>query len=249
MILTIDIGNTNIVTGCFDQDQLLFLERFSTEQEATSLEYATIFKETLDLFGVDVSMNDLYGKLYNKALEGDADCGGLVSFNCYSGEPVLALDEGCPMLTRRADARFTLANLARVQLYAAMAALRVGMDILLEDEQAALDTLYGHGGLFKTPVVGQKLLAGALGVPVAVMETAGEGGPWGMALLAAYRAYRAPGQTLEEYLAQGVFAGAAGSVEAPTKTDCGGFNAFFARYRACLPAQSAAAKALAAGEG
>ena len=133
--------------------------------------------------------------------------------------------------------------------YAAMAALRVGMDILLEDEQAALNTLYGHGGLFKTPVVGQKLLAGALGIPVAVMETAGEGGPWGMALLAAYRAYRAPGQTLEEYLAQGVFAGAAGSVEAPTKTDCGGFNAFFARYRACLPAQSAAAKALAAGEG
>ena len=118
---------------------------------------------------------------------------------------------------------------------------------------AAQGVLYRwfHEAVF-APLFGsprRSLLAGALGVPVAVMETAGEGGPWGMALLAAYRAYRAPGQTLEEYLAQGVFAGAAGSVEAPTKTDCGGFNAFFARYRACLPAQSAAAKALAAGEG
>ena len=211
--------------------------------------WVRVLGQMAEAAGAKLAKPQLYDLFYQKALEGDADCGGLVSFNCYSGEPVLALDKGCPMLTRRADARFTLANLARVQLYAAMAALRVGMDILLEDEQAALDTLYGHGGLFKTPVVGQKLLAGALGVPVAVMETAGEGGPWGMALLAAYRAYRAPGQTLEEYLAQGVFAGAADSVEAPTKTDCGGFNAFFARYRACLPAQSAAAKALAAGEG
>ena len=158
--------------------------------------------------GAPLAKPALYDLFYEKALEGEADCGGLVSYNYYSGEPVTGLAEGRPLMVRRPDARLTLANLARVQLYAAMATLKLGMDILFEGEGVRLDTLLGHGGLFKTPVVGQRLLAGALGVPVAVMETAGEGGPWGMALLAAYMLEKRPGETLEQYLANRVFADA-----------------------------------------
>ena len=145
---------------------------------------------------------------------------------------------------RRPDARFTLANFARVQLYAAMATLKLGMDILLVEEGVRLDTLLGHGGLFKTPVVGQKLLAGALDVPVAVMETAGEGGPWGMALLAAYCVRRAEGQTLEEYLADTVFRGAQGSVQQPDAADTAGFARFLTDYKSGLTVEKAAAAAL-----
>ena len=148
--------------------------------------------------GATLSRNELYTLFYRKALEGDPDCGGLVNFNCFSGEPVTGLPDGRPLLVRRPDARFTLANFARVQLYACLATLKYGLDILFEEEQVTADHLLGHGGLFKVPVVGQKLLAGALGVPVSVMQTAGEGGPWGMALLAGYRLHRAEGETLEQ---------------------------------------------------
>ena len=172
--------------------------------------------------GAPLAKPALYDLFYEKALEGEADCGGLVSYNYYSGEPVTGLAEGRPLMVRRPDARLTLANLARVQLYAAMATLKLGMDILFEGEGVRLDTLLGHGGLFKTPVVGQRLLAGALGVPVAVMETAGEGGPWGMALLAAYMLEKRPGETLEQYLANRVFADAKGTVQRPREEDCAG---------------------------
>lgn len=167
-----------------------------------------------------------------------------MSYNYYSGEPVTGVESGRPLFMRRPDARFTLANFARVQLYAAMATLKLGMDILLVEEGVRLDTLLGHGGLFKTPVVGQKLLAGALDVPVAVMETAGEGGPWGMALLAAYRVRRAEGQTLEEYLADTVFRGAQGSVQQPDAADTAGFARFLTDYKSGLAVEKAAAAAL-----
>ena len=123
--------------------------------------------------GATLSRNELYTLFYRKALEGDPDCGGLVNFNCFSGEPVTGLPDGRPLLVRRPDARFTLTNFARVQLYACLATLKYGLDILFEEEQVTADHLLGHGGLFKVPVVGQKLLAGALGVPVSVMQTAG----------------------------------------------------------------------------
>ena len=182
--------------------------------------------------------------LYAKALEGEADCGGLVNYNCYSGEPVAGLAQGCPLFVRRPDARLNLANFSRAQLYSAMATLKLGMDILLEGEGVPLDTLCGHGGLFKTPIVGQRLLAGALGVPVAVMETAGEGGPWGMAVLAAYMLNRRKGETLERYLADRVFAAAKGSIEPPQETDRAGFARFMERYKKGLAAEQAAAEAL-----
>lgn len=194
--------------------------------------------------GAALSKQALYELFYKKALEGEADCGGLVNYNCYSGEPVAGLARGCPLFVRRPDARLNLANFARAQLYSAVATLKLGMDILLEGEGVPLDTLCGHGGLFKTPVVGQRLLAGALGVPVAVMETAGEGGPWGMAVLAAYMLNRRKGETLERYLADRVFAAAQGSIEPPQETDRAGFARFMERYKKGLAAEQAAAEAL-----
>ena len=194
--------------------------------------------------GAPLAKPALYDLLYQKALEADADCGGLVNFNYYSGEPVTGLDEGRPLFVRRPGAKLTLANFARAQLYSTMATLKLGMDILLEKEQVKLDSLLGHGGLFKTPVVGQKLLAGALGVPVSVMETAGEGGPWGMALLALYRLEKQAGQTLEDWLNAVVFAGAAGSTQIPDEADRAGFAAFIRDYAACIPVEKAAVDAL-----
>ena len=185
----------------------------------------------------------LYDFLYNKALEAEPDAGGLVNFNCYSGEPVIGLSEGCPLLTRAADSNLTLANFMRAQLFSALATLRVGMDLLFNRENVALDQLVGHGGLFKTRAVGQRLMAGALEVPVAVMETAGEGGPWGMALLAAYMLHGVQGQDLSAFLSQ-VFAAAEISVATPEPEVTSGFAAYLKRYRACLPAERAAAEGL-----
>ena len=194
--------------------------------------------------GAPLAKPALYDLFYHKALEGAPDCGGLVNFNCYSGEPVMGLAEGRPLFVRRPGAALTLENFARAQLYSTMAALKLGMDILLEKEQVKLDRLLGHGGLFKTPVAGQKLLAGALGVPVSVMETAGEGGPWGMALLALYRLKQNEGQTLESWLNEQIFSGAAGSTLAPDEADRAGFAAFLRDYTACLPVEKAAGDAL-----
>ena len=145
---------------------------------------------------------------------------------------------------RLPDARFTLANFMRVHLYAALATLRLGMDILLEEEKVQIDRIFGHGGLFKTKGVGQRMMAAAIHTPVSVMETAGEGGAWGIALLAAYTMQRAPGETLEAYLAGKVFAGKACDTVAPDAGDVAGFAAFVARYKAGLPIERAAVEYL-----
>ena len=196
--------------------------------------------------GAPLAKPRLYDLFYEQALAGDADCGGLVNFNYYSGEPVTGLSEGRPLFVRRPGAKLTLANFARAQLYSTMATLKLGMDILLEKEQVKLDSLLGHGGLFKTPVVGQKLLAGALGVPVSVMASAGEGGPWGMALLALYRLRCMEGgaPALEDWLEEAVFAGVEGSTIAPDETDAAGFAAFIKDYAARIPVEKAAGQAL-----
>ena len=159
-------------------------------------------------------MNDIYGKLYNNALTADKDCGGLVAFNLFSGEPVIGLNEGRPMFARKPDARMNLANFMRTHLYASLATLKIGCDILFKEEKVKVDTLYGHGGLFKTKGVGQSILAAAMDAPVAVMETAGEGGAWGIALLAAYMAQKEEGESLADYLGKRVFGGQEGV------TDC-----------------------------
>ena len=190
--------------------------------------------------GAKIDKGDLYTLLFNKALEGDADCGGLMSFNYLSGEGVTDLDAGRPLFGRTPDARLTLGNFMRAHLLSALATLKIGLDILTGEEKVRIDRLYGHGGYFKTPGVGQRMLSAAVGSPVSVMETAGEGGPYGMALLAAYMLWKRPGQTLEDYLDKKVFAEAKSSTLMAEKKDIAGFNAFLARYKKALPVEKAA---------
>ena len=206
--------------------------------------WVKLLGEMAEAAGAPLTKNQLYGLFYQKALQGDADCGGLVNFNYFSGEPVTGVPDGRPLFVRRPDARLNLANFARAQLYSCMATLKYGLDILFDQEQVTVDNLLGHGGLFKVPGVGQKLLAGALNVPVSVMQTAGEGGPWGMALLAGYRLHRAEGETLESYLRSHIFAGAEGSTVQPEETDRKGFAAFMENYVRCLAVEHAAVEAL-----
>ena len=186
----------------------------------------------------------LFQNLFKAAQGGESDCGGLLAYNYLSGEPVTGFEEGCPLFVRSLDSRFTLANFMRVQLYSACATLKIGMDILFDKERVELSRLMGHGGFFKTPGVGQRVMAAATGVPVAVMETAGEGGSWGCALLAAFCRNRAAGQTLEKYLEDTVFAENAGALVAPDPGDQAGFAAFMKRYLSGFAIQQAAVDVL-----
>ena len=204
--------------------------------------WAAVLQQTAALFGAEVSTGELFTKLYQKSLEGDADCGGVLTFNYMAGEGITHLDEGRPMVVRRPDGHFTLANFLRSQLYATMATLKIGMDILAR-EQVSIDSLTGHGGLFKTPVVGQRYMAAACHAPVTCMASAGEGGPYGMALLAAYMLQKKPGQTLEAYLAEEVFADVQSTTLAPDAQDEAGFDRYLASYRAALAAERAAVQA------
>lgn len=206
--------------------------------------WVRLFRETLETLGVKVEKPALYDALYFKALEGDPDCGGLLSYNYYSGEPITGFDEGRPLFARTPDSRFNLANFMRSLLFSTMATLKIGMDILTEKEQVRLEQMLGHGGLFKTKGVGQTLMAAALNVPVVVMESAGEGGAWGIALLAAFNVRKNPGEALEAYLAQRVFDKCAGSRVEPTKENLEGFQTFIKRYENGLAMEKAAVEHL-----
>ena len=190
-----------------------------------------IFREFAESFGMKVDMNQLFGTLYNKALEGDADCGGLLSYGYLSGENMTGVMEGRPLFVRSPKSSFNLANFMRANLYTALGALKVGMDILLKEEHVEIDTMLGHGGLFKTKGVGQKILAAAINAPVSVMETAGEGGPWGMALLASYMIHKEEKESLQDYLSGKVFAGSTGTSMDPDAKDVEGFEVFIERYK------------------
>ena len=205
--------------------------------------WVSVLKETANLFGAEPSNGEVYTKLYQKALEGDPDCGGVLVCNYMAGEGVTHLDEGRPMVVRKPDSKFTLANFFRATLYSTMSTLKIGMDILAE-EKVAIDSLTGHGGLFKTPVVGQKYMAAACNAPVTCMETAGEGGPYGMALLAAYRLNKREGESLEEYLNAHVFNGVSGSTLEPEKADVEGFNAYIEQYKQLLKVERTAVEML-----
>ncbi len=201
--------------------------------------WVSVLNETARLFGAEPSAGELYTKLYEKSLEGDSDCGGILVCNYMAGEGVTHLDSGRPLVSRRPDSRFTLANFFRAQLYSTMATLKIGMDILAKEE-VAIDSLTGHGGLFKTPVVGQKYMAAACNAPVTCMETAGEGGPYGMALLAAYLMNKGEGESLEDYLNAHVFANVSGSTIVPDPVDVDGFNAYLKQYRGLLAVERTA---------
>lgn len=202
--------------------------------------WVNLFKEFADTFGMKIDMNDLFGTLYRKALEGDAECGGLLAYNYLSGEHVTGMEEGRPLFVRRPDSAFNLANFMRVHLYTALGALKTGMDILTKQEHVAVDNILGHGGLFKTEGVAQRILAAALNAPVSVMATAGEGGAWGVAVLAAYAIAGAEGETLERYLADKVFNGAEGSRVIPDPKEAEDYERFMETYRKGLAIERAA---------
>ena len=202
--------------------------------------WVKLFRENLESFGVKVDTNTLYGTLYNKALEGDADCGGLLPYCYFSGEHITHFEEGRPLFARTPDSKFTLANFMRSHLFTSVGALKLGMDILLKEEGVVVDKLLGHGGFFKTKGVGQKVMAAAVNAPVSVMETAGEGGAWGIALLAAYRKDRKEGESLSDYLNQYVFADAKEEVMEPDAEDVKGFDAFMQDYIKGLAAEKGA---------
>ena len=190
-------------------------------------------------------MNQVFGLLYNNALNGDTDCGGLISYNYYSGEPITGLEEGRPLFVRSASDKFNLANFMRANLYASVCVLKIGNDILFNDEKVEVDRITGHGGLFKTPGVGQRILASALNSPISVMETAGEGGAWGIALLASFLVNNIKGQSLAGYLNDRVFLGDAGTEIAPTPEDVAGFNAYLENYKRGLAIERTATEAKA----
>ena len=206
--------------------------------------WVNLFKEFAEAFGVEVDMNKLFGTLYNKALEGDADCGGLLAYNYFAGEDITGFTEGRPLFARMPDSKFSLANFMRLHLYSSLSTLKIGMNILLKKEHVEMDQILGHGGLFKTKGVGQRILAAALDVPVAVMETAGEGGAWGIALLAQYMIKKGEGETLDQYLNEKVFAGMTGEKMDPVPEDVKGFDEFIRLYTAGLPIEAAAVKTM-----
>ncbi|MDY3251355.1 MAG: FGGY-family carbohydrate kinase, partial [Candidatus Choladocola sp.] len=205
--------------------------------------WVNIFKEFSEAFGVEVDMTKLFGTLYNKAMEGDKDCGGLLAYNYFSGEHITGFDEGRPLFVRTPNSKFSLANFMRVNLYTSLGALKVGFDILMKEENVQIDRIMGHGGLFKTKGVGQSILAAAMNSPVSVMETAGEGGAWGIALLASYMVNRKE-ETLAQFLDDKVFAGNAGTKMDPDPADVAGFETFIERYKAGLPIERAAVESL-----
>lgn len=204
--------------------------------------WVNLFKEYQELMGMPVDMDEIFGKLYNHALEGDADCGGLISYNYFSGEPVTGLTEGRPLFVRTANDKFNLANFMRAHLYASVGVLKIGNDILFNEEKIKVDRITGHGGLFRTKGVGQRVLAAAINSPISVMETAGEGGAWGIALLGSYLVNNDKKQSLADFLDEKVFAGNAGVEVSPTPEDVAGFNAYIEKYKACLPIEEAAVK-------
>lgn len=203
-----------------------------------------LFDEFAACCGMELDRNKLFSVLYNKAMEGDKDCGGLAAYNYFSGEPVTGFEEGRPLFVRRPDSRFNLANFMRTHLYSSLATLKIGLDILLKQEDVQIDSVTGHGGLFKTKGVGQSILAAAMNAPISVMETAGEGGAWGIALLAAYMINKQENQSLGDYLEKNVFADMKAETMEPDGADVAGFDAFIELYRNCLPVERAAVDSL-----
>lgn len=206
--------------------------------------WVNLFGEFAESYGIKADKNQLFGMLYQKALEGDSDCGGLVAYNYFSGEPITGLEEGRPLFVRTPNSKFHLANFMRSHLYSSLATLKIGLDILMKQEQVSVDCIMGHGGLFKTPVVGQRMMAAAINTPVTVLETASEGGAWGIAVLAEFMQKKEETETLADYLENRIFAGQTGNTIHPEQEDVSGFEAFIKRYKACLPSEKTAVECL-----
>ncbi len=225
-----------VTTPCGDPVAMVHCNNCTTELNA----WVGLFDELLKSCGCEKSKEELYNLLFAAALEGDEDCSGIISYNYHSGEHVTGFTKGRPMLMHSPKSAFSVPNVMRSLIYSSMATLKIGMDILLYEERVTLDKIYAHGGLFKSPVTGQRFLASALGVPVTLMASAGEGGAWGIALLAAYKARVDRAEGLADYLQQHVFAGSEGSSMNPDDKDAAGFAAYMEQYRAGLAAERAA---------
>ena len=230
--------------------------------------WARIFREYSEAMGIEVDTNKLYTTMFKAALGGAADCGGLMGFNYFSGEPVTGFEEGRPLFARKVNADFSFANFMRLHLYSAVSTLKVGLDILIRDEGVKVDKLFGHGGFFKTPEVGQRIMSAATGGPITVMETAGEGGAWGMAVLALYMNClndakymndhgvvesvddhvetnaASDKMSLAEFLDNNIFAGESGSTITATAEEIAGFDSFMESFKKALPIEQAAVNAL-----
>ena len=202
--------------------------------------WVNLFKEFWAAMGMEPDMNQIFSVLYNRALTGDADCGGLLAYNYFAGETITGFDEGRPLFVRMPDAKLSLANFMRSHLFSSLATLKIGLDILLKKEKVKVTSMMGHGGLFKTEGVGQSILAAAVDAPVTVMKTAGEGGAWGIAVLANYMVNKEKDESLAAYLDNKVFAGEEGTTLAPKAEDVAGFEAFMKRYMKGLPIERAA---------
>lgn len=207
--------------------------------------WAQVFKGFLEALGQVPDMDTVFSVMFHSALAGREDAGGLTLYNYLSGEPISGLMEGRPLLVRTPWSQFDFPNFMRAHLYSALATLKIGMD-LLSEEHVAVHRLMGHGGFFKTPEVGQRILAAATATCVSVMETAGEGGPWGMALLAAYLVEKKSGQSLEDYLDNQIFAGQTVVTLEPRQQDVEGFNQFMRQYRCGLAVERQAVESLKA---
>ncbi len=229
-----------VTTPCGDPVAMVHCNNCTTELNC----WVDLFDELLRDCGCAMPRNELYNKLFAAALEGAADCSGIISYNYHSGEHVTGFTEGRPMLVRSPESTFNIANVMRSLIYSSMSTLKIGMDILFDEEKVTLDRIYAHGGLFKSPVTGQRFLASALGVPVSLMATAGEGGAWGIALLAAYQARENRAERLEDFLNVRVFAGAEGSCMEPDSGDAAGFAEYMKKYRAGLAAERTAVEVL-----
>jgi len=206
--------------------------------------WVDLFQEFTNALGVEKGQSELFEMLYKQALSGDPDGGGLLAYNYLSGEHITHLEEGRPLFVRTPKSRFTLSNFMRVHLFSALGALKIGLNILFEQEKVKIDQILGHGGFFKTEEVGQRIMAAAMNVPVSVMETAGEGGAWGIALLASYMLHKEDNERLEAFLADKVFAGEDSVTIDPKQNDIDGFATFMERYKKGLIIERTAVDAL-----
>ncbi len=206
--------------------------------------WVNLFLEVIKTAGGDIDAQELYHRLYAIALEGESDCGGMMAYNYFSGEHITQFEEGRPLFMRKPDSNMSLANFMRTTLFTALGALKTGMNILIRDEKVKVDRLLGHGGWFNAGAPGQQIMAAAMGTPVSVMETAGEGGPWGEALLAMYMLHKESGETLEAYLEKKVFSSFKAESLDPKPEDVAGFDEFMKLYTAGLEVERAAVKVM-----
>lgn len=210
--------------------------------------WANMFREFSEAAGCPMTMNDVFKVMFEHSVMGSPDCKGLISYNYFSGEPVTGFSEGRPMLIRTANADFSFDNFMKLQLYSAVGALKYGLDILLKEENVPIDKMYGHGGYFKIKEAGQRVMAAAMHAPVSVMETAGEGGAWGIAVLALYAVYKADGQSLDDFLNSRIFQDSKGSTIEPEQAEMDGFDVYMARYVKAFDVEHAAVKNVAESE-